>query len=97
MGIMDKIFFWKKDDLAEEKPLELGLGNDTTGLPPVPEEPNFEEPSAFSQQQTSTMNKDLELISAKLDALKPLLESMNQRLTNIERIAQEAEKNEEVY
>ena len=34
------------------------------------------------------IEKDLEIISAKLDALKSSLESINPRLTNIERIAQ---------
>ena len=38
------------------------------------------------------MQKDLEIISAKLDALKSSLESINQRLSNIERLAQQGEK-----
>ncbi|MBD3249791.1 hypothetical protein GF336_07125 [Candidatus Woesearchaeota archaeon] len=39
----------------------------------------------YPQQQVSS--KDMELISAKLDALKSALDSMNQRLANLERIA----------
>ena len=42
------------------------------------------------------ISKDLELISAKLDALKASLDSVNQRLANLERIAQ-GEHEREIY
>ncbi len=42
------------------------------------------------QQQLNevNMNKDLEIISAKLDAIKAELDSMNQRMRKLERIAE---------
>ena len=42
------------------------------------------------QQQLNevNINKDLEIISAKLDAIKAELDSMNQRMRKIERIAE---------
>jgi hypothetical protein len=42
------------------------------------------------------MEKDFELISAKLDALKASLDSVNQRLANLERIAR-GEHEKEIY
>ena len=41
-------------------------------------------------------SKDLEVISAKLDALRSALESINQRLANLERIAR-GEQDTEAY
>jgi hypothetical protein len=40
------------------------------------------------QQQNYTAEKNMEIISSKLDALKAGIESLNQRLANLERIAQ---------
>lgn len=56
-------------------------------------EPSFH-PSQMQMQQQQPMqsypiNKDIELISAKLDAIKSNLDSINQRLANLERIARE--------
>jgi hypothetical protein len=47
------------------------------------------EPSSLTPQMphSSSLQKDMEIISAKLDALRSTLESMNQRIVNIERIA----------
>ena len=59
------------------------------------EEPDQEqERSAFAQHQQnypqqSTQNKDIEIISAKLDALKATLDNINHRLEQIERMARE--------
>lgn len=36
--------------------------------------------------------RDIEMLSAKLDAIKAMLDSLNQRIANIERIALESEK-----
>lgn len=115
MGILDKVKFWKKDD--------LGLG-DLGGLPggdqfeglntEVPADPNLgqgavpaqdprfpPQPQSFQSQQqyqsqnypqSSAGNNSNEVISAKLDALKANLESINQRLANIERIAMAEEQ-----
>ncbi len=40
-----------------------------------------------SMQQPEFVGKDIEVISAKLDALRASLESINQRLANLERVA----------
>ncbi|MEM3373654.1 MAG: hypothetical protein QXE31_00385 [Candidatus Woesearchaeota archaeon] len=46
------------------------------------------------EHQNSSLQKDLELISAKLDYLKASLDAINQRLVNLEHMAkQETEKN----
>ncbi len=59
-----------------------------------------QQPSSFFPQQSSpqidafqssgsyAQSKQLEVISAKLDALKAAIDSLNQRLANIERIQQ---------
>ena len=56
------------------------------------QQPNFQPQQAFQQPSyTSDSNyiasKNLEVISSKLDALRASLESINQRLANIEAIA----------
>ena len=143
MGLLDKIKFWKKDELDDFSDLgDFGMGDDKkdiakpepTGVPEAsdlgettpktsaketPVTPSFEEnvpeglprprsfeespsmpstaekPSQYPSYQQPLQHapltqdsKDLELISAKLDAMRATLESMNQRLANLERIAQ---------
>jgi len=51
-----------------------------------------QQPSYPQQQQMFTVDKDMEIISSKLDALRASLESLNQRLANIERIARGEEE-----
>lgn len=56
---------------------------------PIPQQ-QFQQPSFSgypSQQQNG--GRDLEVVSAKLDALKAYLDSINQRLANLERIAEQ--------
>lgn len=60
---------------------------------------SFQQAQAFQQQRVQPMqqslskeysygvDKDLEVISAKLDSIRAMLESLNQRVANIERIA----------
>ncbi len=40
-------------------------------------------------QQSTTANKELELISAKLDTIKLILDDLNRRIANLEKIARE--------
>jgi len=88
---------------------DLGMNSDVFGLNQDPyanqgfsQEP-IGPPAAFGQQRLmplygdgtaqSTLHKDLEVVSAKLDALRASIDSMNQRIMNIESIAkQEQEK-----
>ena len=58
---------------AEQKPESMGMAQQTFTSAP--------------QTMQPTYNKDLELISAKLDSMKAMLENINQRLANPERIA----------
>ncbi len=73
---------------------ELGL--QSPGLPQTPQMPfseprmeSFREPRQYSQPQPyyASQNRDLDLVVAKLDALKATLENINQRLANLERVA----------
>jgi len=101
MGILGKVMFWKRDELGlgDEIGLPKGkpadeLGMEMQPLPRMPQMP-MQEPrmEAFQQRQQYEpayaygQNKDLEIVSAKLDALKATLESINQRIANLERIA----------
>jgi hypothetical protein len=74
---------------------------------PVSPQQTFSSPSQFAnlqQQPTQSFqgmqsseiiaSKNMEIISSKIDALSAQLESINQRLRNIERIALEEEKKE---
>jgi hypothetical protein len=60
---------------------------------PAFQQPAFQQPQMESfQAQQAFASRDLEVVSAKLDALKATLESINQRLANIERIAEGEEE-----
>jgi|FLOH01.1.fsa_nt_gi hypothetical protein len=118
MGIMNKVKFWKKDDVflddqsgfdsemssMNTQPDSLGLETSRDDLMqrtgsvdnPVSfkerhDYDNYDQPtsSSFNQTQPQTNfqsnNKDFELISSKLDTIKAELDSMNQRLKNIEK------------
>ena len=113
MGILDKVKFWKSDDL------DLDLDEE---LPPIESEGSFrfqdstnEEPAGsydwnrrdrpsmmqaqegfqnMPQGTTGDIQKDLDLISSKLDTIKAELDGMDQRIRKIERIA-EGEQSEQ--
>lgn len=62
-----------------------------------PAQPQFQQQQP-AQQQFSATDKDLEIISSKLDALRAGIESINQRLANIEQMARgEQEKRKYRY
>jgi len=54
-------------------------------------QPSFAQPAyqqqAYPNQDTVIIGKNIEILSSKMDALQASLESINQRLMNIERIA----------
>ena len=64
--------------------------------PPFQQQPpfraQFQPPFAQQMPQDYTTNKNLEVISSKLDALRASLDSINQRLANIEAIARGEEE-----
>ena len=55
--------------------------------PPFQPQPAFQQPSFNSSDNSYIASKNLEVISSKLDALRATMESINQRLANIEAIA----------
>ena len=93
----------KEEEIPEMPPmgedeLGLGLGERPAGEYPSPEEqPPLGAPPGFgmpgfkggAQPQTAVqpLEREYEVLSAKLDALKAILDSINQRLENLERIA----------
>ena len=69
-----------------------GTQQETPGYPmPPPMRPTPITPMQHAVYQTvspqEATNKDLEIISAKLDSIRANLDAINQRLANIERIA----------
>lgn len=83
---------------------ELGL--ESPGLPKTPQMPQMQAPEAVQeprlmqqpqQPQYYGPNRDLELVAAKLDALKATLDNINQRLANLERVAYGEEEHKKVW
>lgn len=85
-------------DLGAGTDLGQGLSMQPPGSQPSMQQPSLQQPPqqpSFSapnmqpqaQNQDYTTNKNLEVISSKLDALRASLDSINQRLANLERIA----------
>lgn len=85
--------------LPGEKDLGLGMEEPSPsrypGMRPMNQGPMPGGPSAFGEQQqftqSSTLSKDMEIISAKLDSVRAMLENLSQRVAHIERIASESE------
>ncbi len=81
----------KPDDLSD--PFNEPKQQEALGLhPDFNPERNFQTKEIPQQQTQSTFNgelisKDIEIVSTKIDALKSEIESMNQRLMNIESLA----------
>ena len=100
LGDIGKDFGIDRDlglDIGTGPSPDLGMGIDTGQQQPYQKYPSFQQTQQgfqpVFQQQPSLSNegyiasKNLEVISSKLDALRASLESMNQRLANIEAIA----------
>ena len=83
-------------DMTSGAPFDPGMGGgmqqypgaaqQTFGMPQRPEMDAFRGNQQYAQQYTA--GKDIEIISAKLDAIKAALEALNQRLGTIERYIQ---------
>jgi hypothetical protein len=100
MGILD--LFKRKNEfddleLSKEPPssYEFGSsGKDTTPTMPGPlGQQQYQDPYAaqggFTQQggRDQLVAKELEIISSKLDSIRATLESLNQRISGLERVA----------
>ena len=57
-------------------------------------QPAFQQQPSYTQNDPYIASKNLEVISSKLDALRASLESINQRLANIEAIARGEQDNQ---
>jgi len=53
-------------------------------------------PAGDTPHKIAALEKDMQVIGAKMDAIKAVLESMNSRLRHIERIAESSQPKEEV-
>jgi len=104
---------FKGDDLGlDQKPPGLGekspFDQPSTEAMPTETQPDLlagtppEQPAAFQAQQqmqapSDTGKRDLELLSSKLDTIKAILNSMDQRIANIERSAGTVKKEEKLW
>ncbi len=82
---------------AEPKPLNLGypqqqMQQPSQQSPFQQSSPRYQEAPQQQFLPQQTLSKDIEIISYKLDALKATIESVNQRLATLERIAKGEEE-----
>ena len=84
-GFDDSKFGANEGQQGMQADMNLGFKDDMTPQMPGPANSNFDRQS-LSQQYSggSTMSKDLELINAKLDNIKSMLESLGHRIGNLE-------------
>ena len=61
-------------------------------LQPWPQQQAYGAPMTPVQPAPSDYSKDIQILSSKLDALKASMDTINQRLANLERLATEAQK-----
>lgn len=95
---LKKLMFWKhEDEFAKlDRAYDPGLGETGAGGPGF--EPGTEpfgpasQPAAFDEmrqhKEGGMLKKDIELISSKLDTIKLILDNMDRRIANLEKIAQ---------
>lgn len=98
MGLFNKLMFWKKkepeiEDIPEEPeerevPPAWGYGREPRESMQAP---LMQQPQTTVMQQ-SLENKDLQIISSKIDALNAKLDAIDQRLINLERLAEQPEQ-----
>ena len=86
----------KPTGIDEKSPFDQIQAEAASGETPV------EQPGAFQAQQqmqtpVGTEQRDLELLSSKLDTIKAILNSMDQRLLNLEKAVGTAKKEEKLW
>lgn len=95
MRAIDKLKFWKKDekeDIKDDTALkEDNLGMDLNKMPGGQTDygqQGFQEPQNFQRNfNQENLNSKDELISAKLDTIKAMLENINHRIARLEKVA----------
>jgi hypothetical protein len=75
-------------DFDKESETEEPMGMEHV-RPGMPEKPAMDFGKMQQQRQPEGMNRDTELILAKLDAIKAKMESIDARLAALEKLAQE--------
>ncbi len=82
--------------LPESLPADIGAmpADELAGFPQQPrqfqQQPGFQEQprmGSFQQKQSFTQNRDMELIAARLDAINAKLQSIEQRIAGLEKVA----------
>ena len=95
--------FRKKEDDLEKFERELGLSPERTGISEAPKEESYDRLGSdapdYSKMESSrqitqplqqaSQNTDLQLISAKLDTIKAMLDMISQSLNSLEKNAEE--------
>ena len=100
MGILNKILFWRKEEEPDfDKIAEKEFSSEN-----MPSSSDSLEKQIFPPEDdlapahlAGTANRDLELINSKLDTLKAMLTSMEQRLNNIEHATAAGEKKQRLW
>ena len=75
---------------AQQQPYQKYPSFQQSGFQPQPSfqpQPAYQQQPSYSSNDNFIASKNLEVISSKLDALRASIESINQRLANIEAIA----------
>ena len=97
MGILGKVAFWKrKDELGlgdnsmPQLPPDIGGIPSDELMPQFPQQQTFTQQQpmeSFGKQQNFRQDRDMELIAARLDAINSKLQSIEQRIAGLERVA----------
>ena len=80
--LLDQPDFEERSPFPEQEPIRP-----TTARGSPYKQTTYQQPPTSFSQSTENMQKDLELISSKLDTIKAMLSSLDQRTANLERAA----------
>jgi len=87
--VQDNLGLNRNPDALNEKPMFSEEEHPFSAQPSYPQfgQPSSPQntPSQYSQPASNFSSRDLDLINSKLDTLKALLNSLDQRLANLER------------
>ncbi|MEW5897137.1 MAG: hypothetical protein AB1668_05565 [Nanoarchaeota archaeon] len=91
-------------DLGEKSPFPSPLPEEHESFPSgslpsgaTPSYPSGARQAAFPSVAAGTKDRDLELISSKLDTVKAILASLDQRMANLEKVAGTGKKEERLW
>jgi len=73
-----------QDPMMQNNNMNLGFNDDLTPQMPGPSNQNFDRQGMQQYGNNQMMSKDLELINAKLDNIKSMLESLGHRIDKME-------------